>query len=71
MMQTKYKHQDNVQLRKNIETLLVASLQDLLGVKLIHKVHSSSITHTDLLPEGDQFTISVVIETHEKKEPTP
>lgn len=67
----KYKHQDNELLRKKIETLIAVSLQDLFfGKKLVHKVRSSSIMHTGLQPEGDIFTINVVIEVHEKSEET-
>lgn len=66
----KYRHDDNVLLRKNIEAVLAASIQDVLGGKIVHKVVSSSINHTDLLPEGDQFTINFVIHVH-KKEETP
>ena len=65
----KYKHEDNVILRKNIELTLANAIQDMLGGKLVYVVRSSSIMHTDLLPEGDQFTINFVIETYEKKDP--
>ncbi len=64
----KYKNADNVTLRKNIEATLVVALEDTMGGKIKHRVLSSSITHTDLLPEGDQFTINFVIEVHEKKD---
>lgn len=62
----KYKHADNVVLRKNVELALAAAIENMMGGKMVYRVLSSSITHTDLQPEGDQFTISFVIETHEK-----
>ena len=65
----KYKHEDNVILRKNIEITLAKAIEDMLGGKILYKVLSSSITHTDLLPEGDTFSINFVIEVHEKKVP--
>jgi len=64
----KYKHEDNVILRKNIEAVLAAAIEEMIGGKIKHRVLSSSITHTDLLPEGDQFTINFVVEIHEKKD---
>jgi hypothetical protein len=67
----KYKHEDNVILRKNVEIALAAAIQDMLGGKILYKVHSSNIMHTALQPEGDQFTIQFVVEVHEKKEPNP
>jgi len=65
-----WKHEDNLALRKNIEALIAASIQDVLGGNIIHKVVSSSINHTSLQPEGDQFTINLVIQVYEKKEPS-
>lgn len=67
-MKKKYKQEDNVALRKIIEPLMASAIQDALGVKITYVVRSSSIMHTDLQPEGDTFTINVVIETHEKQE---
>ena len=67
----KYKQTDNVELRKLLEPAIVGAIQLLFGKNLIHRVHSTLITHTELEPEGDMFTINVVIEVHEKKEPAP
>jgi len=68
MMATrKWKYEDNIALRKNIEALIAASIQDVLGGNIIHKVVSSSINHTELQPEGDQFTINFVIQVYENK----
>ncbi len=63
----KYKHADNVILRKNVEMTLANAIEEMMGGKILYKVLSSSIAHTDLQPEGDQFTINFVIEIHEKK----
>lgn len=66
----KYKgEQHNVILRKNFSTALQAVLEEMLGGKIILKVNSSSITHTDLQPEGDLLTITIAVEFHEKPEP--
>jgi hypothetical protein len=65
----KYKHEDNVILRRNIELTLAKAIEDMLGGKIVYLVKSSSINHTALQPEGDMFTINFVIEVHEKKTP--
>jgi len=62
----KYRHDDNVVLRKSIEPLLAVAIQSMLGGKINYKVLSSNIAHTSLLPEGDHFTINFVVEVHEK-----
>jgi hypothetical protein len=65
----KYKpHRDDIALRKNIEAILGAAIQDVLGGRITFKATSSQITHTELQPEGDMFTLRFVVEVHEKKE---
>lgn len=59
---------DDVALRKNIEAILAAAIQDIIGGRIIFKALSSSITHTALQPEGDQFSIHFIVETHYKQE---
>ena len=64
----KYKHEDNVILRKNIELYLAKAIEDMIGGKIVYRVNFSSITHTALQPEGDQFTIRFVVEVHHRQE---
>lgn len=59
---------DDVALRKQIEALLPVAIQEVLGGKITFKAKSSQITHTGLVPEGDQFTIRFVVEVHHKEE---
>jgi hypothetical protein len=63
---TKYKHEDNVQLKRLIEPALVGAIQLVLGSEQVHVVRSSNIMHTELSPTGDSFTINVVIEVQPK-----
>ena len=62
-------HHDDITLRKNIEAILATAIQDVLGGRITFKARSSSITHTALQPEGDQFSINFVVEVHEKTDP--
>jgi hypothetical protein len=68
MATKRYKHTDNIELRKLIEPALVGALQLVLSSNLTHKILSSNIMHTELQPDGDLFTLNFVVETHEKKE---
>ena len=63
-----YKPSDAAALRSQVTIALQVALQETLKKKVHMKVNSSSITHTDLQPEGDMFTIVFQVEVHEKKE---
>lgn len=63
----KYANADNDTLRKLLTLAIHTALEEFFGGPMHVKIHSSSITHTDLQPEGDTFTINFVAETHEKK----
>jgi len=63
----KYKAEDNVKLQKELAIAIRAALENYLGLSHT-KVISSTLTHTDLQPEGNMFTINFLVETHDKPE---
>lgn len=62
----KFKPQDTVELRKLVEPAVVGAIQLLVKKDITYKVLSSNIMHTPLQPEGDSFTINVVVQINEK-----
>lgn len=64
----RWKNEDAVNLRKQIDTLIPSAIQEVLGYKTVHRVLSSSITHTALEPEGHTITISFSVQVNKKKE---
>jgi len=60
---------DDLALRKLVEPAVQGAIQLVLGGDHYMKVHSSIINHTGLEPEGDKFTISLVVEVHAKPQP--
>lgn len=63
-----YRPNDAAKLREQITIALHVALQETLKKKVQMKVNSSSITHTDLIPEGEMFTIVFQVVVHESKE---
>jgi len=57
---------DDLALRRLIEPAIQGAIQLLFGGDNHMKIQSSIINHTGLEPEGDKFTISLVVEVHEK-----
>lgn len=63
----KWKNEDSVNLRKQIDVLIPSAIQEVLGHRTVHRVLSSNITHTALEPEGASFTITFAVQVNEKK----
>ncbi len=66
-MKMRYKIEDALTLRKNIEVLLKVALEEVLKHPIHLRVLSSNIQHTELQPEGDAFDIQVRVQVVEKK----
>lgn len=58
-------------IRDQIQIAVQVALQEALQMPLHVKVHSSSMGHTELFPEGDLFNIRLQVEVHPKKEEPP
>ena len=52
-----------------VRNALVSFMDSTKKVKVVTKVHSNSLNHTTLEPEGSLFTIHMVVEVHEKTTP--
>jgi hypothetical protein len=64
----KYKITDDLNFKKLAAVHLRTALEETLGKPFHTLIKSASVTHTELQPEGDMFTVNFVIELHEKKE---
>lgn len=59
-------------LRKELESAAIEALGRILKTPIQARINSSSINHTVLEPEGEKFTIQIVVTVHpqpEKKTP--
>ncbi len=52
-----------------VRNALVTFMDSTKHVKAVTKVHSNSVNHTTLEPEGNLFTIHITVEVHEKTTP--
>lgn len=64
----KYDPIKDATLKKLISPAIHAAIEQAFGKPFHTKLHSVSITHTELQPEGDTLTINLVVELHEKVE---
>jgi hypothetical protein len=66
-----FKPQEAMALRNHVDIALKAAvmtyMEEVKKKNVLVKVNSNNLMHTALQPEGDTFTIQVVLEVHEKQ----
>lgn len=65
-----FKPSEAMALRNHIDAALKAAMSTYMAEarkkKVVVKINSNNLMHTDLQPSGDSFTIQVALEVHEK-----
>jgi ABC-type transport system involved in cytochrome bd biosynthesis fused ATPase/permease subunit len=64
---SKYNGKMEATIRDNMKLAISAALQEALQRPLHVKVLESNIMHTELQPEGDQFSLRFTVSVHPKK----
>jgi hypothetical protein len=63
-----YSFKDTIKVREYINKTIATILQDALQMPLHVRVLNSSVSHDELIPEGDLFYITLRVEVHPRQE---